>query len=76
MAIEKLVKYRCDVCAKEETVLASTGVRGWTEVCVENLYIDRDWTDKHICPKCSTEIANQVAKAAHSPAPNAPQEGM
>ena len=63
MTCSTINRYLCDLCSQKaadtETNLLPTG---WVKVVIESRYLDRDFTDKHVCLHCVAEIAREAAK--------------
>ena len=58
-----VTKYACDLCGRKiEAVGTYSLPKGWVKIVVENLFLDRDWTDKHVCEKCVEEITSKETK--------------
>ena len=53
----------CDLCGNS-TKHDTDGVpKGWMNFLIENRYVDRDFTEKHICNKCAKEISERYKAA-------------
>ena len=63
MSVIIVTKYVCDICSNTaEEKGASTLPLGWVKVVIENRYVDRDFTDKHVCKSCVGEIVMMAKK--------------
>lgn len=56
MSVETTTKYYCDICQTIGKSKTGGIPDGWVLIVVENKYVDRDFTDKHVCDKCANEI--------------------
>jgi hypothetical protein len=60
VSIKTTKEYTCDICSGRSGEVESLPKK-WAKVVVENKYVDRDFTDKHVCDECCKEIVRQVA---------------
>jgi ribosomal protein L40E len=58
VSVTTVAKYVCDLCgAKDDGAGSSFPPQGWVKIVVEDYYVERSFTDKHVCKKCAHEIA-------------------
>lgn len=57
-------KFRCDLCGAIETSKEDQLPKKWLNFLVENPFVSRDFTEKHICNDCCKEISERYAKRA------------
>lgn len=57
-----VTKYLCDLCDAKAEEVGSRVPAGWVKIIIENRYVDRDFTDKHVCPSCVGVIVKGAAK--------------
>lgn len=51
--------FKCDLCAAEGQTSSGSLPAGWVKVVIENRYVDRDFTDKHVCRGCVNVIKEE-----------------
>jgi hypothetical protein len=55
------VQLKCELCGLSK-LFESVRESDWTEVSIESLYVDRCWTEKHLCPSCVKLVLAVEAK--------------
>lgn len=51
--------FSCDLCDRNQITEANDLPTGWVNLSIESKFIDRCWTEKHICKECVSQIAKQ-----------------
>ncbi len=60
MGAEHLIKWKCDLCDRSETIpLLTKPPAGWVQISCEDNYEERCWHDKVICHYCLELIERQ-----------------
>jgi hypothetical protein len=58
-----VTKYVCDLCAKPAEEKGQVALPlGWVKVVIESRFVERDFTDKHVCKSCVGEIVMMAKK--------------
>jgi ribosomal protein L37AE/L43A len=48
--------FTCEICGDTGKTGSGKPPANWVEISVENRYVDRDFTDKHVCDECCLTI--------------------
>ena len=52
-----IARYICDLCGSNAEETGQYAIpTGWAKITIENKYLDRDFTDKHVCQDCVIAI--------------------
>lgn len=55
MGISTNVEWKCDLCGHAEATYHKE-IAGWVKLDIEDIYLDRSWHTKVICPGCVQQI--------------------
>lgn len=63
MGIKTSYEITCNLCGNTHKGDSNVLPRFWLNMLIENPYVDRDFTEKHICNCCALDIHDRHKKS-------------